>query len=328
MSLNSTPRIALVTGSSGFIGGHLAQALLGRGDHVRVLKRPGSPPASTQERLESVQGNLTPTDVARAAQGASVVFHLAGLTRAINESEFLWANAEGTRAAAVGAARAGAKLVYVSSLAAAGPGTTDQPRRESDRPAPITPYGRSKLEGEHRVLEAAEHFGLEFTIIRPPGVYGPGDKDFLFAFQAAKRGFFPILGDPARAYTLVHVSDLVTAILAAEHTPANGKTYFTGHPEPVAWGTILETLARLYDRPYRPLRLPDAALGVAASLGEAGQVFGQVGLINRSRAQDLRAVGWVCDPSLIERELGVRAAIGLEAGFKQTAEWYNHKGWV
>ena len=328
-------RLALVTGSSGFIGGHLVRTLLDRGYRVRTLKRPGSIPARTatdgvaKDGLEAFAGDLTVPDLTVAATGVNVVFHLAGLTRAASDAEFLWANAEGTRVAAVGAARAGARLVYVSSLAAAGPGTPDRPRRETDPPAPITAYGRSKLEGEHRVTEVAAERGLDFCIVRPPGVYGPGDKDFLFAFQAAKRGFFPILGDPRRAYTLIHVQDLCDAIVAAgEHETASGKTYFTGHGDTVTWSGILETLARVYERPFRPLPLPDGALEVAAALGETGKVFGRVGLLNKSRARDLRSPGWVCDPGAIGRDLGVVAGTDLETGFRSTAEWYRREGWV
>ncbi len=353
-------KIALVTGSSGFIGRHIVRALIERGYIVRTLKRSASSPSGAVLRARSssvtkssaqtgrwpwvvaqtsnepepgpvqvVCGDLTPDDVARAAEGASVVFHLAGLTRAATEAEFLWANAEGTRATALGAARASAKLVYVSSLAAAGPGTPERPRTESDPCEPITAYGLSKLEGEKRVLEVAKMLPLEFSIVRPAGVYGPGDKDFLFAFQAAKLGVFPILGDPNRAYTLIHVADLVDGIIAAaEHPNAIGHAYFMGHPEPVRWGAILETLAGIFDKPYRPLPLPNAALEVAARLGEAGQAFGRVGLINKSRQRDLTAPGWVCDSSAMTRDLGVTATTALEPGFQATALWYKNARWI
>jgi nucleoside-diphosphate-sugar epimerase len=220
----------------------------------------------------------------------------------------------------VGAQRNGARLVYVSSLAAAGTGTIAQPRKVTDKPQPITTYGQSKLEGEVRVHETD---GLEWCIIRPPGVYGERDKDFLFAFQAAKNGVFPVLGNPERAYTLVYVQDLVTAILACgTHANAIGQTYFAGHSEPVSYLTILETLAKLFGKPFNPLNLPDGLLNVAAGAGELGRFFGQVGLINRSREQDLKAPGWVCDVSALEKDLGVRCETPITVGFAKTLEWY------
>ncbi len=310
----------LITGATGFIGSHLVDALLASGQPVRVLARPNGGKPKPQENLEVFAAPLTAQGLTRAAEGCSVVYHLAGITRGNTQAEFMWANAEGTRVAAIGAARAGARLVYVSSLAAAGTGTITNPRKISDTPAPITVYGQSKLEGEIRVQETPN---LEWCILRPPGVYGERDKDFLFAFQAANRGFFPILGNPTRAYTLVYVHDLVAAIIACgEHPAAVGQTYFAGHPEPVSYNTILETLARLVEKPFNPISLPNGLLEVAASAGELGRFFGQVGLINKSRQKDLLSPGWVCDVSAIESDLGVVCGTGLEVGFTKTLAWY------
>jgi nucleoside-diphosphate-sugar epimerase len=310
----------LITGATGFIGSHLVDFLLAKGEKVRVLARPNGGKPKPRENLEVFAAPLTTDGLSRAADGCSVVYHLAGITRASSEAEFMWANAEGTRVAAVGAAKAGARLVYVSSLAAAGTGTIESPRKISDVPAPITMYGQSKLGGEVRVLETPN---LEFSILRPPGVYGERDKDFLFAFQAAKNGFFPILGNPSRAYTLVYVHDLIAAIIACgEHPNAVGKTFFAGHAEPVSYTRILETLAKLFDKPFNPVKLPNALLEVAAGAGELGRFFGQVGLINRSRQKDLQATGWVCDVSSIEAELSVVCSTNLETGFAKTLEWY------
>ncbi|MFN3266337.1 MAG: NAD-dependent epimerase/dehydratase family protein [Deinococcales bacterium] len=312
----------LITGSTGFIGSHLVDRLLEQGQEVRVLTRTNSKKTGRTQRdgLEHFVAELTTKGMTEAAKDCAVVYHLGGITRASSAEEFLWANAEGTRAAAVGAVRNGARLVYVSSLAAAGVGTVQNPRKISDTPQPITPYGRSKLEGEIRVLETEN---LEWCIVRPPGVYGERDKDFLFAFQAAKNGFFPVLGNPERAYTLVYVHDLVSAILACgTHPGAIGKTYFVGHPIPVSYLMILETLAKLFQKPFKPINLPNGLLEVAAALGELGRFFGQVGLINRSREKDLKAAGWVCDVTAIEQDLGIKCETPLETGFAKTLEWY------
>lgn len=316
----------LITGATGFIGSHLLDTLLEQGQKVRVLARPSGGKPAPRENLEVFAAPLTTEGLTRAADGCSTVYHLAGITRANSEAEFMWANAEGTRVAAVGAARAGARLVYVSSLAAAGTGTPENPRQVADTPAPITAYGKSKLGGEVRVQETPN---LEWCILRPPGVYGQRDKDFLFAFQAAKNGFFPVLGNPKRAYTLVYAPDLVQVILACGTNPkAVGQAYFAGHDAPVSYMQILETLAQLFGKKFSPINLPDIILEVAAGAGELGRIFGQVGLINRSRQKDLQAIGWVCDVSAIETDLGVCCPTNLEAGFTKTLEWYKQNKWL
>jgi nucleoside-diphosphate-sugar epimerase len=322
-------KTVLVTGATGFIGSHLVETLLERGFAVRTLVRPGSKPKNAvraHPKLESFGAPLTVSGVTAAAEGCAVVYHVAGITRASSDAEFLWANAEGTRAAAVGARRNAARLVYVSSLAAAGTGTPEHPRRVTDVPQPITAYGRSKLEGEVRVREEE---GLAWSIVRPPAVYGERDTDFLFAFQAARFGVFPVLGNPRRAYTMVYVHDLVNAVIACgELEGALGRTYFAGHPQPVPWQRILETIAELMGKPYRPLPLPDLALEVAAGAGELGKVIGRIGLVNRSRQKDLQAPGWVCDVSDFEHDLGVTCETSLEAGFRRTLDWYKAAGWL
>ena len=308
----------LVTGSSGFIGKHLVRALLERGDAVRVLARPGSK-LGNMDGVTQMPGRLEEYDVAAAAEGCSVVYHLAGLTRAPNESEFLLANAIGTHEAARGARAVGARFVYVSSQAAAGTGTLEHPRRSEDEAKPLSPYGKSKLEGERLTRKVAN---LEHVIIRPSGVYGPGDKDFLFAFQAAAKGFFPVLGNRARGITLIHVRDLLHAIIiAGEHASAIGKTYFAGHPKPATWAGILEAAGKSVGREPRFVQIPNAALWLAANSGELAGIIGRVGLVNRSRALELTAEGWVCDVAPLEG-LGWKANIDLEAGFLETANWY------
>ncbi len=322
-------KTVLVTGATGFIGSHLVETMLSQGYAVRTLARPGSQPknaASSHPHLHPFAAPLTVAGMTAAAEGCDTVYHLAGITRASSDAEFLWTNAEGTRAAAVGAQRNGSRLVYVSSLAAAGTGTVEHPRRVSDAPEPITAYGRSKLEGEIRVQEERD---LTWSIVRPPGVYGPRDTDFLFAFQAANLGLFPVLGNPSRAYTLVLVDDLVAAIIACgESQSAVGKTYFAGNPQPVQWREILETIARLMGKPYKPIQLPDFALAAAAGAGELGKLIGRVGLINRSRQKDLQAPGWVCDVSDLDRDLGVKAQTSLETGFQRTLDWYRTAKWL
>src|SRR5207237_6875514 len=139
-------------------------------------------------------------------RGADAVVHLAGVVSATRDQDYFTVNVDGTRAVARAARAADARIVHSSSRAAAGPASPAAPRSEDDPPAPMTAYGRSKLEGE-RALRAVP--GLTWTILRPGVVYGSGDRALLPLFALAARGVLPLIGQARAAYTFVHVDDLV-----------------------------------------------------------------------------------------------------------------------
>jgi nucleoside-diphosphate-sugar epimerase len=219
---------ALVTGATGFIGWHLAERLREEGWHVRALVRPETV-GSLPRGVERVMARLSADEIAPALATDEVIFHLAGVTRARDRAAFLAANGAATGEVAKAARRAGARLVYVSSQAAGGPGTREQPRREADIDEPCSHYGESKLAGEKAVRETE---GLRWIILRPVAVYGPRDRDFLTLFRLASFGLFPVLGSPATPYMLVHVDDLVSLVVRAATTAAaEHETLFLAHPD-------------------------------------------------------------------------------------------------
>lgn len=321
--------IWVVTGGTGFIGWNLCAELVETGHEVRGVVRPtsGKP---LPEGVARIDAPLDAVEMAAACAGADVVVHLAGLTRALSYERFLEVNAEGARQAALAARDAGAFLLLVSSIAASGPGTAERPVRESDPPRPVSDYGRSKLAGEEAVRGIE---GLRWAIVRPPAVYGPRDEDFLALFRMARRGLFPMLGDPQAAYTLIHVQDMVQALIALARAgitaqPAVlGETFFTGYPEPVRQAELARHVGDAVGRSLRPVRVPRMLLRALASLGEMqARALGRPGLINRSRYAELTVPGCVCAVSKIEAAVGHRARIGHREGFAATARWYREQG--
>lgn len=319
----------VVTGGTGFIGWNLCTRLLEGGHEVRGVVRPSSS-NRLPEGATRFDAPLEAEAMVSACAGADVLVHLAGLTRAASYDRFLAVNAEGARQAALAAREADALLLLVSSVAAAGPGTPEAPAREAQPPRPVSDYGRSKLAGE----EAARGVeGLRGVIVRPPAVYGPRDDDFLMLFRAARRGLFPVLGDPAVAYTLVHVDDLVRALteLAAAGVAGQadvlGEAFFVGHPDPVSQGELADILADAVGRRVRRLPVPRPALRLLAAVGELqARTLGRPGLLNRSRYAELTAPGFVCDVRKIEAAVGHRARIAAPEGFAATARWYAERG--
>ena len=299
-----------VTGAAGFIGRNLVAHLTERGDDVAPVRRPFD---------ASVLGDLF--------RHVSAVVHLAGLVSAVRDRDFVAANVDATRVVAVAARDAGVRrLVHISSLAAAGPAAASAPRSESDPPSPITAYGRSKLAGE-RVLQEID--ALQWIVLRPGIVYGPGDRALLPLFRMARRGFLPLVGRPAAAYTAIHVADVVRAIAAAVDGHAAGDTIFLGHPSPVTGRAIVDGIRAAVAPRASVVTVPMAVTRAAALCGEASQrVLRRPVLINASRFRELDAEGFVCRVDRMRERLGVVAEIGLAEGLARTGEWYRENRWL
>jgi nucleoside-diphosphate-sugar epimerase len=314
-----------VTGATGFIGGHVVRRLAAAGWHVRAVTQPGrrwtAPPG-----VEVAAAPLVAAELTRACAGADVVVHLAALTRAPSARELRAVNVEGTREVARAAAALGARLVHVSSLAAGGPGTSARPRREDDAPAPITAYGRSKLEAE--VVVAATS-GLRWTIVRPALVYGPGDRNALPLFRLARRGLALVPPGAGAAWTFIHAEDVARAIERAAASPsADGQSVALGHPRIVTAEDLEAALAAAVGRRLRRVRVPGAFLLLAAAAGELAWRLGRPLPVDRARLAELRAPGWVCSVDRARERLGFEARIGLADGFADTARWYAQRGWL
>ena len=315
--------LVLVTGATGFIGGHLVELLLSRGWRVRCLVRR---PAELPEGAEAVRGDLGGEGLERAAAGVDVVFHLAGVTKARRAREYYEGNARGTERLVAACARV-PRFVHVSSLAAVGPSADGVPLTEDAAPAPFTHYGKSKLEAERIVRASA--LGERAVIVRPPVVYGPRDTDVLHFFRAAARGLRLELGRDERFFSAVYVKDLVEGLLAAASPVAAGRTYFLAHPKAASWSELGAIAAELLARPGRVLRVPGSLAYAAGFCAEMVSFLrARPSIISREKVREARCRYWTCDPSAAARELGWSARTGLRAGVAETLEWYKKTGWL
>ena len=297
-----------VTGASGFIGRHVTAAIAARGDAAVPIARP-----------------FKAVTLADAFRDVDTVVHLAGLTAAVRARDLITANVDGTRVVAEAAAAVGARMIYVSSLAAAGPAPASAPRSEDDPPAPITPYGRSKLEGERVVATTP---GLKWTILRLGAVYGPGTDALLPLFRAASFGILPLVGRAGAAYTFIHIDDLVRAITAAIDVDVSGPL-FVGHPRPVTTRELMEAVRAASGGTATIIRVPLGLTRIAAAGGDvAGLITGRVAAINRWRYAEIASDGFVCRVDRIRESLGVVAQVELADGMTGMARWYRSEGWL
>jgi len=320
-----TPFTVAVTGATGFIGRHVAAELAARGVAVTAIVRPGSRHAPPPD-ARVVHAPLDEAALRDAFAGADAVVHLAGVVTAVDARTFMAVNTEGTRAVARAARDAGARLIHVSSLAAAGPAPASAPHREDDAPRPLTPYGVSKLEGE-RMVEATD--GLRWLILRPGAVYGPTDRAVLPLFRAAERGVMPLVGRPGAAFTFIYVDDVVRTIVSAVERTAVAGTVFVGHPAPVSPRDLLDAIAAAIGRTARVIAVPlplTRAAAIAADI--AGRIVRTPMPLNLWRYAELASEGFVCRVDRMRDELGVTAGVSLRDGMARTAAWYRDAGWL
>lgn len=323
----------LVTGATGFTGGHLARTLAARGHQVRALVRDaGRAGDLASAGIEPVPGDLRDaTAVARAAAGAEVVYHIAAVYReaGIGDEVYAAVNARAPGTVVSAAAAAGARrVVHCSTVGVYG--DVKSPPAAEDAPfAPGDVYQRTKLEGETVARAAAAAAGVELTIARPTGIYGPGDRRLLKLFRGVARRRFVVLGDGEIFYHLTYIDDLVEGFrLCGESPAAAGRDYILAGPEAPTLNGLIAIIAEECGVEPPRLRLPvwpfwlagAACEAVCVPLGIEPPIYRRrVDFFTKSRAFDIaRARG----------ELGYSPAVTVRDGVRRTVAWYRAHGWL
>ncbi len=334
----------LVTGANGFIGTHLVKMLLDRGDDVTCLVRK----TSDVERLESLGPSITYGDVTDAeslespVRDKQIVYHVAGCTRTLGRRQFYDVNQIGTRNISQLCARQTnpPTLVYVSSLAAAGPASDSQPRTEADPAVQVSHYGRSKRAGEEEVTLFADR--VPTTIVRPPIVLGEADRMGLEMFKSVWRyrlHLIPGFGNPR--FSLIHADDLVQLMVLAAHrgtriqpgglegSQSAAGHYFAACEQNPTYAELGRMIARAMNRCVLPLPLLKPVVWTIATTTEAiSQVIRRPLYLNLDKAREVSAGSWVCSPQAAVDQLGFSVAAPLEDRLRQTIEWYRRHKWL
>ena len=319
----------LVTGASGFTGGHLARALARAGHRVRVLARRAD--GGRDHPFEIVSGDLRDrAAVARAVAGVEVVYNIAAIYRQAGLPREVY---RAVNAVAVGglieeAARAGVRrVVHCSTVGVHG----DVERPPANEDAPLRPgdvYQRTKVEGETLARAAAARCGIEVTIARPSGIYGPGDRRLLKLFRNTVRRF-PTLGRGEIYYHLTYIDDLVEGFrLCGEHPAAAHRTYILAGGETPTLNEVTAVIADVagvapqrWHLPVWPFWLAGAACEVVcAPLGLEPPIYRRrVDFFTKSRAFDITRA---------KTEIGYAPRVGLREGITRTVNWYREHGWL
>jgi nucleoside-diphosphate-sugar epimerase len=316
----------LVTGASGFLGSHIAEQLAAGGHAVRLLLRRTSSRQFLDFPYEEALGDITdPASLPAAVDGVDAIVHAAGLVKARNEAEFAAVNATGT-ANLVAAAESSAlnlrRFVYISSLAARGPGGA------AAESGPITAYGRTKLAGEDVVRSSG--LATRAVRFRMPVIYGPRDPALVPFFQGTRLRVAPLLNGGRNRISIVYATDAAAAVGSAVEAASDigGRVYSPEDGEPHTWRDLLGAIETAVGHNVFALPAPAITYQTAALVSVAyGRLTNRAVIFTPEKMREMSQSEWVCSSADLERDLGWRARVGIAEGARLTYEWYRSHGW-
>lgn len=321
----------LVTGATGFIGSHLVDALLVNGYEVGVLIREKSDLRWLPGKgINYIYGDLTEKCAVPSLDGFDHIFHLGGATRSTRTADFYLINRDGTERLLDAACkiRGLKRFVYMSSQAAAGPSPDGRAITEEDIPCPVSPYGKSKLQAEHAVLDCRDRFHV--TILRPCAVYGQRDTYMLELFKSISMGFLPSIGRGPMYLSFCYVRDLVRAlILSVLSDHYSGEVFFIADGERYSMDFFAEQVSAELCTRLHKVQIPVWAARVYATLADGwGVLRKKPAAFSRNKCAEGMQRNWVCSIEKARTILGFRPDYDLKTGLKATMQWYKENGWL
>lgn len=321
----SHKRRVVITGASGFIGGHLCRAFRENGFQVVACIMTPEEKVSLPYGVETVISGAIDayTDWTKVLKNRDVIVHLAARVHVMRESsasplsEFRKTNTAGTANLARQAAAAGAdRLVFMSTVGVNGNDSGNNPYTESDAPQPHNPYSISKYEAEQLLWRISEETGMKVVVVRAPLVYGPGNPgNFLSLLRVVRKGFPLPFASVRNLKSFLYVGNLVSALmLCCSHSASPGNTYLVSDAENVSTPELLRLLA---DAIGCPSRVFPVHPGIIRAVGR---------LAGRIDAVDRLLCSLMVDSGKISRDLSWKPPFTLKEGLKKTAEWYIASG--
>lgn len=323
----------LVTGATGFTGSHMTKRLVDEGFDVRILARSSSDTSKQElQGAEIITGDISDRDsVDRAIKGVDTVYNIAALYReAGHPDSAYWAvNFEGAKNIFLASIKEGVRRVVHCSTVGVTSHVKNPPADETTPYSPGDVYQNSKCAAEQLALQLNKEAGLPVSIIRPAGIYGPGDTRWLKMFKAIYKQKFPIIGSGMNYLHLIYVSDLVDAFrLAADKLEAVGNVYIAGGERYVTLKELAGIISRTMDVPEPKLHIPLKPVRILSGICEDVCRAIHVEPPIFRRRVDFFAKSRAFDITKAKTELGFNPKISIEEGVRLTSDWYKEHNWL
>ncbi len=330
----------LITGASGFIGSFLVEEGMKRNFEVYAGIRKFSPKKYLQDpRIQFVEfdfssrENIITTLEKCKSDGIRFryIVHNAGITKASRKEDFYNVNCRNTQYFIEALKETGMipeKFVYISSLAAYGPGdpVSLKPVMLSDDPKPIELYGRSKLEAEKYITALTD---FPWIILRPTGVYGPKEKDYYIFFQTINRGLETYIGSSRQILTFIYVKDLARLVYDALISTHVRKAYFVSDGLEYDSKRFSEITKKVLNKKTIRITVPGGVVRrLAYGLEKIYSLWGSIPTLNTDKFNVLSSMNWRCEIEPLMRDFNFTAEYDLEKGVQETIEWYKKEKWL
>lgn len=320
-----------ITGGTGFIGSHIVAHFSNNNDYevYALVRDPDNLKWLKDSDIHVLKGDLF--SIPSLPAQIDYVIHSAGCTKTNKLGDYTKINRDGTRRLfeSLSSQRISPKkIIYMSSLGVTGPSLKDEPIKETHTPCPLTPYAESKLQGEEEALKFKDEFTV--IILRPGGVFGPRDTDFLHLFRSIKKGILPAIDSNQRLASIIYVNDLVyTVELCLQKDIQSGEIFNIVNPQPYSWDEFGYITSQILNIKLKKVIISYPIAFLIASFSQIMSKFRKnPSIIDTNKLKELNKNCWVANCGKAVTQLGFQPQYSLKEAIQETLNWYQGQGWL
>jgi len=320
----------LITGASGFIGSFLVEEAIKRGFHVFAgLRKTSSIRYLLNNKITFFEADLSDKSSIKERldtfERFDYIIHTAGVTKTCKKHLFDKINVDNTRnliEALKETDKVPKKFVFISSLAAYGPGQDHiKPIKLTDKPKPVSSYGKSKLKAEFYIKSLSD---FPYIIMRPTGVYGPREKDYYVMYKSINRGLETYIGSQEQNLSFIYVKDLVRLLVDVLEKDLIQKSYFVSDLNAYTAKEFNSLLRNELGKRTIKIVFPKFLVKIMALLSEGISclLFGEVPTLNTEKFKDISQTNWLCESKELVSDFNFKPEYDLRKGLNETIQWY------